>query len=380
MSSPASTFPVTQEPLASDASAASSPILDAAFAGVRRVPEPVNDPNRTYAPGSPERAELKARLAVDGGRAARHPAGHRRQGDPHRPDRAVGDAARSPARARRLPPRRTRSTCSRRSPRPPRRGASGRAGRGRIAPRCSCARPSCWRPRWRSTINAATMLGQSKTAYQAEIDAASEMIDFWRFNAYFAQELYDEQPMSSPGMWNQMEYRALEGFVYAVTPFNFTAIGGNLTTAPALMGNTVVWKPASSAMLSGYYTMRVLEAAGLPPGVINFVPGDSVEITKHPARLAGAGRRALHRQHRRLQQHVEEGRREHRPLPRLSAPGRRDRRQGLHRRAPVGRSAGGGGRDRARRLRVPGAEVLGREPRLRPAVAVERGPRSHRSR
>jgi 1-pyrroline-5-carboxylate dehydrogenase len=132
---------------------------------------------------------------------------------------------------------------------------------------------------WRPTINAATMLGQSKTAFQAEIDAASEMIDFWRFNTFFAQELYGEQPVSSPGMWNAMEYRALEGFVYAITPFNFTAIGGNLTTAPALMGNTVVWKPASAAMLSGYYTYKVLETAGLPPGVINFLPGDAQAIT-----------------------------------------------------------------------------------------------------
>jgi 1-pyrroline-5-carboxylate dehydrogenase len=132
---------------------------------------------------------------------------------------------------------------------------------------------------WRPTINAATMLGQSKTAFQSEIDAASEMIDFWRFNAYFAQELYSEQPVSGPGVWNQMEYRNLEGFIYAVSPFNFTAIGGNLTTAPALLGNTVIWKPASSAMLSGYYTYKVLEAAGLPPGVINFLPGNSVEIT-----------------------------------------------------------------------------------------------------
>jgi 1-pyrroline-5-carboxylate dehydrogenase len=132
---------------------------------------------------------------------------------------------------------------------------------------------------WRPTLNAATMLGQSKTAFQAEIDAASEMIDFWRFNAYFAQELYSEQPVSGPGVWNMMEYRPLEGFIYAVSPFNFTAIGGNLTTAPALLGNTVIWKPASSAMLSGYYTYKVLEAAGLPPGVINFLPGNSVEIT-----------------------------------------------------------------------------------------------------
>jgi 1-pyrroline-5-carboxylate dehydrogenase len=132
---------------------------------------------------------------------------------------------------------------------------------------------------WRATLNAATMLGQSKTAFQAEIDAASEMVDFWRFNTYFAQELYHEQPISSPGVWNQMEYRALEGFVYAISPFNFTAIGGNLTTAPALMGNTVIWKPASSAMLSSYYTMRLLEAAGMPPGVINFLPGEAVQIT-----------------------------------------------------------------------------------------------------
>ena len=132
---------------------------------------------------------------------------------------------------------------------------------------------------WRATLNAATMLGQSKTAFQAEIDAASEMIDFWRFNPCFAQELYAEQPISTEAASNSMEYRPLEGFVYAVTPFNFTSIAGNLPTAPALMGNTVVWKPASSAMLSGYYIMRLLQAAGLPPGVINFVPGDPVETS-----------------------------------------------------------------------------------------------------
>jgi 1-pyrroline-5-carboxylate dehydrogenase len=132
---------------------------------------------------------------------------------------------------------------------------------------------------WRATLNAATMLGQSKTVFQAEIDAASELIDFWRFNPYFAQALYDEQPISSHGMWNRLEYRPLEGFVYAVTPFNFTSIAGNLPTAPALMGNTVVWKPASSAMLSAYYIVRLLEAAGLPPGVINFVPGDAAQIS-----------------------------------------------------------------------------------------------------
>jgi 1-pyrroline-5-carboxylate dehydrogenase len=127
---------------------------------------------------------------------------------------------------------------------------------------------------WRATLNAATMLGQSKTAFQAEIDAACELIDFWRFNPHYAQSLYDEQPLSDRTMWNQLDYRPLEGFVYAVTPFNFTSIAGNLPTAPALMGNTVIWKPASSAMLSAYYIMKLLEEAGLPPGVINFVPGD----------------------------------------------------------------------------------------------------------
>jgi 1-pyrroline-5-carboxylate dehydrogenase len=132
---------------------------------------------------------------------------------------------------------------------------------------------------WRQTLNAATMLGQSKTAFQAEIDSASELIDFLRFNAHFAEALYAEQPISSHGVHNRIDYRPLEGFVYAITPFNFTAIGGNLPTAPALMGNTVIWKPASSAMLSGYYILRLLERAGLPPGVINFVPGDAVQIS-----------------------------------------------------------------------------------------------------
>src|SRR4029079_854285 len=132
---------------------------------------------------------------------------------------------------------------------------------------------------WRSTLNAATMLGQSKTAFQAEIDSACELVDFWRYNPYFAEQLYSEQPVSDHTAWNQLDYRGLEGFVYAVTPFNFTAIGGNLPTAPALMGCTVVWKPASSAMLSAHYIMKLLEAAGLPPGVINFVPGDAAEVS-----------------------------------------------------------------------------------------------------
>jgi 1-pyrroline-5-carboxylate dehydrogenase len=131
---------------------------------------------------------------------------------------------------------------------------------------------------WRDTLNAATMLGQSKTAHQAEIDAACETIDFLRFNVQFMTRIYAEQPVSSPGVWNRLEYRPLEGFVFAVSPFNFTAIGANLTSSPALMGNTVVWKPATTAMLSGYYLMRLFEEAGLPPGVLNLVYGDGAEI------------------------------------------------------------------------------------------------------
>jgi 1-pyrroline-5-carboxylate dehydrogenase len=130
----------------------------------------------------------------------------------------------------------------------------------------------------RMAMNASTMLGQSKTAHQAEIDAACEIIDFLRFNAGFAARLYAEQPESAPGVWNQIELRALEGFVLALTPFNFTAIGGNLPCAPALMGNVVLWKPAESQMLSAYYTYMVLEEAGLPPGVINFLPGSGAEL------------------------------------------------------------------------------------------------------
>jgi 1-pyrroline-5-carboxylate dehydrogenase len=126
---------------------------------------------------------------------------------------------------------------------------------------------------WRATLNAATMLGQSKTAHQAEIDAACELIDFLRFNAHYMTQIMADQPFSSPGVWNRVEYRALEGFIFAVTPLNFTSIAGNLPTAPAMVGNVVVWKPASSAVLSAYYFMRLLQEAGLPDGVINFVPG-----------------------------------------------------------------------------------------------------------
>ena len=144
---------------------------------------------------------------------------------------------------------------------------------------------------WRATLVAATMLGQSKTAYQAEIDAACELIDFWRFNVAFARQVLAEQPTTnSPGVWNRLDHRPLEGFVYAVTPFNFTAIAGNLPTAPALMGNTVVWKPSPTQQLSATLTMALLQAAGLPDGVINLLTGDghavSDVVLKHPM-LAG---------------------------------------------------------------------------------------------
>jgi 1-pyrroline-5-carboxylate dehydrogenase len=133
---------------------------------------------------------------------------------------------------------------------------------------------------WRQRINAATMLGQSKTAFQAEIDAACELIDFWRFNVHYARQILADQPIAnSRGVWNRTDHRPLEGFVYAITPFNFTAIGGNLPTAPALMGNTVVWKPSPTQQLAAHYTMALLTAAGLPPGVINMVTGDGIAVS-----------------------------------------------------------------------------------------------------
>ncbi len=133
--------------------------------------------------------------------------------------------------------------------------------------------------KYRATVNAATMLGQSKTSHQAEIDAACELIDFFRFNAHFAERIHAEQPLSAPGTWNQLDYRPLEGFVYAISPFNFTSIGGNLSAAPALMGTTVIWKPAGTAVYSNYFLMKLMEEAGLPPGVINFLPGPASQIS-----------------------------------------------------------------------------------------------------
>jgi 1-pyrroline-5-carboxylate dehydrogenase len=267
-----------EEQAASAPSPVPSPSMVAVFNGNRRVPIPVNEPVKSYAPGSPERAALKERLesmanervdipAIIGGHEVRSgdiaqsvmPHNHRHVlADWHKATAADVDAA---------------ITASRDA----QRDWANSSWEYRATVFLKAA--ELLTTTWRATINAATMLGQSKTAFQAEIDSACELIDFWRFNPHYAQQLYDEQPLSDHTMWNQLEYRGLEGFVYAVTPFNFTSIAGNLPTAPALMGNTVVWKPASSAMLSAYYLMKLLEEAGLPPGVINFVPGDAAMIS-----------------------------------------------------------------------------------------------------
>jgi 1-pyrroline-5-carboxylate dehydrogenase len=246
--------------------------------GIPRIPVPVNEPNLSYLPGSPERAELKSRLAsmaseridipliiggceIQTGRLEQavmphdhsHVLADWHKAEPPHVEQAIAASATAHQQWSTWPYEERAAVFL------------------RAAELLSTT--------WRATVNAATMLGQSKTVVQAEIDAASELIDFWRFNPAYAAELYAEQPIGTHEAWNRMEYRPLEGFVYAVTPFNFTSIGGNLPTAPVLMGNTVIWKPASTAVLSGYYIMRLLETAGLPPGVINFLPGDAVEIS-----------------------------------------------------------------------------------------------------
>src|SRR5436190_411850 len=256
----------------------SRPTQLSAFTGIRRVPTPMNEPVKSYAPGAPEKKELKARLKTMSGERVDIPIviGGRevRTGNtvqtvmPHDHDHALGDWHRATAQ---------HVTQAIDAARDARREWANWPWEDRAAVFLRAA--ELLATTWRATLNAATMLGQSKTAFQAEIDSACELIDFWRYNPFYAQELYAEQPLSNSAMWNQLDYRALEGFVYAVTPFNFTSIGGNLPAAPALMGNTVVWKPASTAMLSAYYIMKLLEAAGLPPRVINMVPGDAAEIS-----------------------------------------------------------------------------------------------------
>jgi len=240
---------------------------------IPQVPLPLNEPVKGYAPGSPERAELKAALKVMageqieipliiGGREVRtgntqtavipHDHGHVLATYHLAGEAEVRQAVKAALEAQREW------------------AAWPWEDRLAVFLRAADLLATSWRP----VMNAATMLGQSKTSHQAEIDAACEMIDFFRFNAAFAQRLYAEQPISPPGQWNRLDHRPLEGFVYAVTPFNFTSIAGNLPTAPAMLGNVVVWKPAATAMYSGWYIMRLLMEAGLPPGVINFVPGD----------------------------------------------------------------------------------------------------------
>ena len=249
------------------------------FSGIRKVIPAVNEPIRSYAPGSPEKASLKTRLAAMAGEVIDIPliiGGQEiRTGD-------LGQAV--------MPHKHRHVLATYHHARPKDVTAAIAAAQAAKAEWASWS----WEDRaavflkaadllattWRDTLNAATMLGQSKTVYQSEIDAACELVDFWRFNVGFAADLMAEQPLSTTAMWNQTDYRPLEGFIYAVSPFNFTAIGGNLTSSPAMMGNTVVWKPAGAAMLSAYYTMKLLEAAGLPPGVINFVPGEPVMVSK----------------------------------------------------------------------------------------------------
>jgi 1-pyrroline-5-carboxylate dehydrogenase len=246
--------------------------------GIFQPPSPVNEPIRSYAPGSPERASLKSRLdelrgqrldipCVIGGEEIRtgttreavtphdksHVLADVHQGSAAEVERAIGAAAEA-------------WNDWSRTPWEDRVAIILRAAELLAGP-------------WRDTLNAATMLNLSKTVYQAEIDSACETCDFWRFNADYLARIYREQPISSQGVWNRLEYRPLEGFVLAISPFNFTAIGANLTTSPALMGCTVVWKPASTAMVTAYCTMKLLEEAGLPPGVINLVyaPGAAIE-------------------------------------------------------------------------------------------------------
>ena len=246
--------------------------------GIPTTPAPLNEPILSYAPGTAERVELKAELDAQADRIVDVPlviGGEEvRTGDtfdvvmPHAHGHVI-------ARAHKAGPDEIDRAINAAN------AAHGEWSTMRWDDRVAVflkAADLLAGP-WRAKINAATMLGQSKNAYQSEIDAACEIIDFYRIGAHFAENIYSMQPNSDEGVWNRSEYRALEGFVYAVSPFNFTAIGANLAGVPAMMGNTVVWKPAHSAVLSNYYVMKMLEEAGLPPGVINFLAGDPVAIT-----------------------------------------------------------------------------------------------------
>ena len=263
-----------------------------------RIPEPRNEPVLSYAPGTPERAALKAKLAELSGKELEIPV-------------VIGGRE---VRTGRIAEARVPHRHAQRLARWHQAGAeevkgaidaalAARKGWAAMAPQDRAAiflrAADLLAGPWRQVLNAATMLGQSKTAYQAEIDSACEAIDFFRWNVHFMERILADQPHSPPGQWNKLEARPLEGFVFAVTPFNFTAIAANLPTAPAMMGNTVVWKPASSAVYSAWYLLKLLEAAGLPPGVINLVPGpgravgDPVLQSPHLAGLHFTGSTAV---------------------------------------------------------------------------------------
>src|SRR5712691_493907 len=298
-----------------------------------QVPQPTNEAVRSYAPSDPHRKSLKARLAELTDARTEVPmqiGGERRWGasradirSPHRHELAIAeyavggtkdidDAIEAALAARKMW------------------AATSYHERAAVLLRAA----SMLAGPWRNTINAATMLGQSKTVHQAEIDAACETIDFWRYNAYFGDQLLRNQPSNDDTAWNRLEYRPLEGFIFAVSPFNFTSIAGNLPTAPMLMGNTVVFKPATQTLLVSHFLVELLLDRG----------------------VSG---------------HVARGRAEHRSLPNVSAPGWRDRWQGLRRCARLRRHRRATHRAGARRLRVPGPEMLGGVARLHPAVDVE---------
>ncbi len=245
--------------------------------GAFQVPVPDNEPVRAYAPGSAEKKSLKAELARQRSEEVDIPlviAGEEiRTGDteevlvPHDRRRRLGMVHRAGPQqvARALQAAEDARALWQRVPWEERAAIFLRVGELLAGP-------------WRDRVNAATMLNQSKTVHQAEIDAACESIDFMRFNVHFASRLYAEQPRSAPGTWNRLEHRPLDGFVFAVSPFNFTSIAANLPTAPAMLGNTAVWKPASTSVWSNYQLMKLYEAAGLPAGVINFVPGRGAAV------------------------------------------------------------------------------------------------------
>ncbi|HEU4330476.1 MAG TPA: L-glutamate gamma-semialdehyde dehydrogenase [Lapillicoccus sp.] len=248
---------------------------------VTQVPAPVNEPVLNYAPGSPERADLEVALATLGAerRDLPHTIGGRRVmgggkrfdvRQPHARRKVLGTLKNATVAD-------ARSAVEAAKAAAPGWRALSFDDRAAILLKAAELLSGPWRAR----LNAATMLGQSKTCYQAEIDSACELIDFWRINVHFARQILAEQPpLNSKGIWNRTDHRPLEGFVYAITPFNFTAIAGNLPTAPALMGNTVVWKPSPTQNLAAQITMELLEAAGLPPGVVNLVTGDGLNVSK----------------------------------------------------------------------------------------------------